>query len=112
MAPWAQGAGSCRELHGLAGQGLPSQARPTTPARGTGAAPALGIRRLHRDGDRPRLGCNDSSPMGSWRPASYDVTDAGTDGPEGTEMGSWAVGRVGGASHEGIGALAVRIKTL
>lgn len=41
--PWRWGVGSFRECHRAAGQSLSAQAHPTTPAKGTKAAPALGI---------------------------------------------------------------------
>lgn len=81
VAQWGRGAGSCREPCEAAGQDLPAQAQPMTPARGTGAAPALGIGHLSGDGDKPKLGWNVSFPIGSCRQASCGVIDAGTDGP-------------------------------
>lgn len=52
------GVGSFRESRRAAGQSLPAQAHPTTPAKGTKAAPALSIGPLPGDGGRPRLSCH------------------------------------------------------
>jgi len=94
VALWGQGAGSCRELHGAAGQWLPAQARPTN------LAGALGKPQPWASGTALGMGTGEAGlpcrlPVGSWRPASYGVTDVGTDGPEGCEMGPWAMGRAG-----------------